>query len=347
MSKGAVLVTGANGYIGQHVVDKLLQRGYPTIGTVRSLESSNKTFNNFKEKYPDSEFVFECVPDVAIDGAFDELLKKHTEIKYVIHMASPVTLGTGKSYDEEFLEPAVNGTLNILKGIKALAPQVTNVVITSSFVAIMQTGDDYINVVHTNKLWAPLKWEDVSNPMDAYIGSKKYAEMAAHKFYAEEKPNFKLAVVTPPVVLGPQVFDNTFTTFNLSNGFIGAALQVDPKSTEPQTGTVTSSIDVRDMAEFHILPLEVEALAEERILVVSDNMTIQKVLNILNKHFPELDGKIAKGDPESVERLDKELGPKVDISDTINKLPNGYNFIPFEETVIQTFKQYFAKNPLV
>lgn len=35
--KGKVLVTGATGYIGSHVVNELLKRGYSVVGTVRSL----------------------------------------------------------------------------------------------------------------------------------------------------------------------------------------------------------------------------------------------------------------------------------------------------------------------
>lgn len=110
-------------------------------------------------------------------------------------MVSPVTFGIGKSYDDKFLKPAVNGMLNTLKGSKEFAARVTKLVITSSFFTLIQFVKDNINVVHVNKLWNPFKWEDATSPMEAYSGLKKYEGMTAHEFYIEEKPNFRLAVV--------------------------------------------------------------------------------------------------------------------------------------------------------
>lgn len=39
---GKVLVSGATGYIGSHVISELLKRGYQVVGTVRSLANKEK-----------------------------------------------------------------------------------------------------------------------------------------------------------------------------------------------------------------------------------------------------------------------------------------------------------------
>lgn len=50
-----ILVTGANGYIGTHVVDQLLGLGYAVRGTVRAEKPRLNEF--FAQKYgPDSSF---------------------------------------------------------------------------------------------------------------------------------------------------------------------------------------------------------------------------------------------------------------------------------------------------
>ena len=68
------------------------------------------------------------------------------------------------------------------------------------------------------------------------------------------------------------------------------------------------------MAEFHILLLEIPALADEREFVVVGPVTGQRVLNILNDSFPKLRSKITIGDPASVSKLEKEPCSRYDIS---------------------------------
>lgn len=341
-----VLVTGATGFIAQHILDVLLAKKYSVIGTARSEAKASLVLNNFKEKYPDSDLSFEVVADIAKDDAFDDVLRKHPEVKYVLHTASPFSFGLNKPLDEAYLKPAVNGTLNILHAIKKYAPQVTNVVITSSFAAIKQPNEGYTSTIHTNATWNPVKWEEVKNEADAYSASKKFAEEAAKAFYEKEKPSYKLATVDPPLVIGPQMFDSSVTkVLNSSNEMLKSVTQIDPATTTPQKQLAFLAVDVRDVAEFHVLPLEVEELGNEREFIASSPFTAQRVLNILNENFPELRGKIAKGDAKSAAKLEEEFCPKYDISNTLRKAKD-YKLISFEDSVISVFRQYFSKYPI-
>ena len=153
-----------------------------------------KLLKNFKEKYPDENLSFEIVPDILSKNAFDDILKRHPEIKYVIHTASPHpgvkqkpnsldADSTQKSTLEEiYLKPAVGGLLNILRAIKEFGPQVTNVVVTSSMGDMLPRGGDLAKVTLTNKSWNPITKDEIFTERDAYTASKKYAELAAKKF---------------------------------------------------------------------------------------------------------------------------------------------------------------------
>lgn len=343
----SVLVTGATGFIAQHIVAKLLAKSYNVIGTARSQEKATTLIENFKKLYPDGKLSVEIVPDIAAENAFDSLFEKHTEIKQVLHTASPFSFGLKTNTEEGYLKPALNGTMNVLHAIKKYAPQVTNVVITSSSASVQHGPFATNDFIHSNKTWNEMTWEQAKdNEFAAYVSSKTEAEKAARKFYAEEKPNYKLGTVNPCMVIGPQLFDwEVPKTLNTSNEMLNAIAHFPPEMPGPFNQFPLYAVDVRDVAEFHILELEKEALAEERAFLASENFVAQKILNILNDNFPELNGKIPKGDYESADKLIEELCPKFDCSYTLDKVP-GYKLISLEKMVVDTFKQYFSKYPV-
>lgn len=356
MTNATVLITGATGFIGHHIVDKLLVRGYDVIGISRSEAKYLPLLKSFKEKYPDARLSFEVVSDISSENALGEILSGHPEIKHVIHTASPhpevkqqpvsqdeSSCNQGLSLEETYLKPAVDGILNILNAIRKFSPQVTNVVFTSSMADMLPREGGSSKVTLTNRSWNPITKEEIVTERDAYAASKKYAEYAARKFCEEEKPNFKVATVNPPLVLGPLVFDNSVSeTMNSSNEILNIIVHLDSTSVEPQVFFPIISVDVRDVAEFHVLALENDKLAEERIAIAASPFIAQRVLNILNDCFPELRGKICKGDYHSVDQLEKDMCIKFDFSSTLDKI-GGYKFIPLEESVNDVFRQYLAK----
>lgn len=70
-----VLVTGANGFIGSHVIDQLLQLGYKVRGTVRSPKKAAWVKEMFEKKYGAGMFELVEVADMSTPGAFDEAIK--------------------------------------------------------------------------------------------------------------------------------------------------------------------------------------------------------------------------------------------------------------------------------
>lgn len=327
-----VFVSGATGFIAQHIVAQLLKNGYTVIGSVRSSSKGG----NLVKLFNSSEFSYEVVPDIAKLGAFDDALKKHPEITVFLHTASPVVF-ISKNVEEELLKPAINGTKNALKAIQIYGPQITNVVITSSFAAVNSHfhGSDPTYTL-TEESWNEISWEDtIKNGLDGYKGSKKFAEKAAWDFIKENKVNFKLNTVCPSFVFGPQIFEASIKEeLNVSSEILNSFLKLKADSEVPTDKG--GFIDVRDVARSHLAAFEDPKIENQRLLLVAGRYSAQDVLDLLNEFVPDLKGKVPLGKPGTGFEAIKEFA-KVDNSKTHQLL--GFNFIDLETTVLDSINQ--------
>jgi FlaA1/EpsC-like NDP-sugar epimerase len=67
-----ILVTGANGFVGAHVADQLLQQGYKVRGTVRDAIKHQWLADLFSQKYGNGRFELMTVKDMGEPSAFDD-----------------------------------------------------------------------------------------------------------------------------------------------------------------------------------------------------------------------------------------------------------------------------------
>ena len=97
-------------------------------------------------------------------------MKSQPPFDYVIHTASPFH----HNFDDpvkDILDPAVKGTTGILRSIKAFAPEVKRVVITSSFAAIVNPASH--PRVYDETSWNAVTWDEaVAQRALTYRGSK-------------------------------------------------------------------------------------------------------------------------------------------------------------------------------
>lgn len=173
-----VLLTGVNGYIGSHILDVLLAHGLSVLGIVRSEQKADQVRGDFPDAGDRLDFAI--VPDITKPGAYDKALQSDPSIRYIIHTASPLNYSSGKSV-ADFVQPAVQGTLEILNATARHGENVQRVVITGSFSAIGNPKDMQGNgKVYTSRDWNPVTAEEVNaeNPRLAYWFSKTLAERA-------------------------------------------------------------------------------------------------------------------------------------------------------------------------
>ncbi|KAI0088795.1 NAD(P)-binding protein [Irpex rosettiformis] len=293
IQSGKVLVSGANGYVAVWVVKKLLEEGYTVRGTVRS-EKSIPYLKQLFDSYGDKvEFI--VVPDITKPGAFDDALK---DIDAIAHTASPFHFNF--EHPRELIDPAVLGTTGILESALKHGQHVKRVIILSSCAAVMEADGYPEPVVLTEKDWnvraaanCEKQGQDASHA-DAYFASKTLAEHAAWDFAAKHKGEvtFDVVALNPPYVHGPFLQDvsapeklnvSLLSVYNnaVKGGQTDAELASSPGSW----------VDVRDLAQAHVLAFQKEAAGGERIIVASGPFTWQQWVHAAH----EIDSKLPSG----------------------------------------------------
>ncbi|GMM57957.1 hypothetical protein DAKH74_045730 [Maudiozyma humilis] len=333
----SVFVSGATGYIAQHVVSMLLEENYTVIGSARSQEKADHLMKLFGNN-PKLSMVI--VPDISKLDAFDEAFKQHgSEIKVVLHTASPFRFDVTEM-ERDLMIPARNGTLSILEAIKRFAPNsVERVVITSSFAAMKDSSkSNDKSFTFTEEIWNPDTWESCQvSGRSAYCGSKKFAEEAAWRFLTDnrDKVKFKMSTVNPVNVFGPQMFDSSITKkLNTSCEVINAIIKNGPNADIFEFNA--QFVDVRDVAKAHMFAFQHNNTIDQRLLMTTGNFNTQDIVNQLNADFPQLKGWIPVGHPKNATN-GTPWGASLDNSKT--KAILGFEFIGFKKSVDDTAAQ--------
>lgn len=334
-----VFVSGVDGYIAQHILIDLLNKGYKVIGSVRSSSKGDDLIQKLQDvKLPFENFKYVVVPEIGTPGAFDNALKENPDISVFLHTASPFRLDV-TDIEQEILLPAINGIKNALLSAEKYASNLKHFVITSSFAAIGGFGKyEDPNKVYTERDWNPQTWEEsLSDPLEGYLGSKKFAEQAAWELWAETDAGFQLTSVNPPYVFGPQAFGvKDSTQMNTSVETVNALLKMNPKDSIP--GLKHLFVDVRDVSKAHLEAFENPEAVGKRFFITNGQWSYQGMANIIHENFKELTN-VPVGEPEKDEVLKKEAF-KFDNSKTMNVLHT--SLIPFEQSIIDTVEQIVA-----
>ncbi|KAK3172112.1 hypothetical protein OEA41_004197 [Lepraria neglecta] len=334
-----VLLTGGTGFIAAHVLDVLLERGHSVVTTVRSAQKGQTILDNHP-KLPNDMLDFVIVEDIAQPGAFDKAVVSKPPFEFVIHTASPFHFNVTDT-QKDLLDPAIIGTTGILKSIKQHAPSVKRVVITSSFASIINPSKgNNPGYEYSEKDWNPITAEEaVENPLAGYRASKTFAEQASWDFVEKEKPNFTIATMCPPMVLGPIVhYLQSLDSLNTSNQRIAAIMTGKAKEEIPATGTFIWT-DVRDLALAHVKAAELPEAASKRFFVTAGYFSNEEIADIVRDNYPELKDKVpakgTKGGGYPEEGIYKYDNSKV-------KEVLGIQFRSLKESIVDTVKSLQA-----
>ncbi|KIM80150.1 hypothetical protein PILCRDRAFT_73511 [Piloderma croceum F 1598] len=282
-----VLVTGANGFTGTHVVEAFLAAGYRVRGTVRAVSKILVLQAMWEKKYGAGTFEVAVVEDFTKDGAFDDAMKG---VSGVAHVAGDLSFSPVPS---KVIDPMVKGVVSILTAAAA-QPTVKNFVLTSSSYACFwpkpnvefDIGEDMWNEESVEKAYS-LAETDPLKPWHIYACHKVLVERAAWKFMKEEKPAFSMNAIMPNTTFGP-ILDPaqaTSTAGMLKGLFEGnwpAFSGILPRKSK-------WGVDVRDVGRLHVLALTSPSLSAGgvRMYAASEPFNTNDILQLFRKLYPK------------------------------------------------------------
>lgn len=339
-----ILLTGANGFVASHIIQQLIPRGVSLRCVVRRQAAIDAIKHDFPSPAP-SKIDFALVPDITASEAFHSALTDTDEnFDIVIHTASPFLYKNVKN-NLDFLEPAIKGTTCLLESVKAVAPSVKRVIVTSSCAAVCDLlhPEAMGGKTFTEIDWNPVTWEEAVNAPEnnrgpAYQGSKKFAEEAAWGFVRTEKPGFDVVTICPPMIYGPlahtvfRVKDLNESSARIYNLFINSS-----RSAPLPPNALYIYADVRDVAAAHVAAAFTPETGGKRFIVCGGQLSSQRISNLLRENVPELAERTPEGTPEIDSLPEKEK--QYTASSDLAKAVLGLQFQTDESTIVELGRQ--------
>lgn len=233
-----ILITGATGFLGRHLVPQLLEAGHQLVALCRKEDPSLTALG------------VEVKPGDALDGASVRAAAEGCEVLF--HAAGKVSRKPEDA--EDLFRVHVEGTKTTLDAARVAGVRRVVYASTSGTVAVSEDARD-------------VRDESAADPMDLvarwpYYRSKLFAEKAALE---RSGPTFEVVSVNPTLLLGPG------DVYGSSTGDVVQFLE--QKVPFVPAGGM-SFVDARDAAAAMILAMD-KGRAGERYLVSAMNLTIE------------------------------------------------------------------------
>jgi nucleoside-diphosphate-sugar epimerase len=168
-----VLITGSNGFIGSHLIERLLAHHYQIICFCR--KTSNLQWINDLPV----ELAYGDVSD------FQSLVSNISGLDFVYHLGG--TLRANRP--DEYLKINVDGTKNLLEACRRNSPNLRRFIYVSSQAAAGPSRNG-----------SPITEDDLPSPVSLYGKSKLLAEQVVFDY----SKYFPVTIIRPPAVYGPR-----------------------------------------------------------------------------------------------------------------------------------------------
>ncbi|MGR3857204.1 NAD-dependent epimerase/dehydratase family protein [Chryseobacterium indologenes] len=264
-SKNLVLVSGANGHLGNNLVRLLIKEGFHVRASVRSIQNK------------------ECFKDLNCEVVQADITDKVSFVKALQGVHTFYAVGAAfklwaKDPKKEIYDVNMNGTRNTIEA--AAEAGVKRIVYVSSIAAL-----DYTHL-HA-------KESNGYNPdrRDMYYNSKNDGEKLA--FQLAEELGIELVSVMPGAMIGGEAS----LPLNVSYGVLKLILN---KQIPMDTQITLNWVDVKDVAEGCYLAAQKGRSGERYILANEKCMTITNTTRLAQKLYPELKIKVPGSVPKFI-----------------------------------------------
>jgi len=177
-----ILITGATGFVGSHLAELCVKKGFEVIAFDRYNPNYNLGWLE-KSKYKDDiNFVFGDIRD------YDSVLKTMKGCKIVFHLAALIGIPYSYLSPQAYLKTNVEGTYNILESSKHLDIEQTIITSTSE--------------VYGSAKYIPIDEKHPISAQSPYSASKISADQLAISYYNSFQLPIK--IIRPFNVYGPR-----------------------------------------------------------------------------------------------------------------------------------------------
>ncbi len=256
-----ILVTGACGFIGSHLVEKLIKKNYKVKAfTFYNSRGSNGWLDNLDEKIVKN---LEIISGDIRDQEF--VLNNSKNIDVIFHLAALIGIPYSYYASKSYIDTNINGTYNILNASKVNNISKTIITSTSEVYGSAQT----IPITEHHRL----------NAQSPYAASKIGADqlsMSFHKSFA-----LPITIIRPFNTFGPRqsaraIIPSIITQINKNKNFI-------------KLGNLSPTRDftyVEDTAEAYISTIKNNKISGETINIGNNfEISIKEILKILKEEF--------------------------------------------------------------
>lgn len=251
-----VLVTGADGFIGSHLTDLLLDQGYH----VRAISLYN-SFNNWGWLEGKNHPNLEIISGDVRDSFFCRNAMKDIEI--VFHLAALIAIPYSYVAPQSYIDTNVNGTLNICQA--ALDFNVKRVIVAST------------SEVYGTAKYVPIDENHPKQAQSPYSASKIGADAIALSYYTSF--NLPVTIARPFNTYGPRQSARAIIPSIISQIAAGMA--------QIKVGDLSPTRDlnfVRDTCQGFIAIAQNDACIGEEINIASNfEISMQDTLQLIAK----------------------------------------------------------------
>lgn len=166
-----ILITGAAGFIGFHVVHKLLSRGHAVVG----IDSLNDYYDvNLKKARLDQikdhkAFTFHQA-SIAQQAAIEAIVKEHGDITAIVHLAAQAGVRYSLENPHAYAESNLAGQIVMLEAARHAKKLEHFVYASSSSVYGNATQAPFLETARTNQ------------PVSLYAATKRAGELLTHSY---------------------------------------------------------------------------------------------------------------------------------------------------------------------
>ena len=252
-----ILVTGGTGFVGSHLLFKLVKRGHTPIALKRE-ESKLDIIKNLFIKN-NSDFLFKKIKWVNCE-LYDLInLEKYIKsIDTIFHCAGYVSFK--KSEKNKIFETNYFGTKNLIN--LSLKHTVSKFCHVSSIATLSNSNNN--NSISEND------WFSINEKKSHYAHSKYLGEMEVWRGFNEGLKGF---IINPSLIIGP----------NNKNSLFGKIFPKLINNTIFYPNGGTGFVDVRDVSEILILLAE-KNIHNERYIINNRNLTFKELIKLIAKN---------------------------------------------------------------